>query len=62
MRAFPLYQGLRRVGLPSESGRRGSLHIFRRSYGFFNPAFPDEPLIFVEVLLTDEPRLAARCG
>lgn len=33
---------------------RGRLSGSRRCYGFFHPALPGEPLIFVEVALTDE--------
>jgi malonyl-CoA decarboxylase len=33
---------------------RGRLGGDRRCYGFFHPALPEEPLIFVEVALTDE--------
>lgn len=33
---------------------RGRLEGDRRCYGFFHPALPDTPLIFVEVALTDQ--------
>lgn len=33
---------------------RGRLHGDRRCYAFFHPALPEEPLIFVEVALTDD--------
>jgi malonyl-CoA decarboxylase len=32
---------------------RHRLHMDRRCYGFFHPSMPDEPLIFVEVALTN---------